>query len=238
MPPNLTHVWLAAGVLLAAAPLRAQAPGSPVRVPATASTGATVAANTTRDSAHAALRQRFAADVLAAATADGAPAAGLVVLAADPATGHTELKLAHATIAEAALTPAVEHVRAGLRPLAAGGPLLWHVRLDPKAAAPGRMTPPVIANPREVRAQINQFVTRHFTDIFQGRRGIRVELELVVAREGDVAYVRLARSCGNPVVDAEALRIAPTMRFTPARMGDQPVDTRITFPFYFVLGEA
>jgi TonB family protein len=102
----------------------------------------------------------------------------------------------------------------------------------------GRATQPVIDNPRQVRALVNRFVTQHFTDIFQGRRGIRVDLQLVVARDGEVAYARVARSCGNPVVDAEALRIAPTMRFQPARVGTQPVDTRVDFPLYFVLGEA
>jgi TonB family protein len=226
---------MAAGALLAAAPLRAQAPassGAPASpAPATMGAGA-------RDSAQVALRQRFAADVMAAATAGGARAAGLVVLAADPATGRIELKLAHATVAEAALLPAVDRVRAELKAFAGEAPLLWHVRLDPAATAPGRVTQPAIANPREVRALVNRFVTQHFTDIFQGRRGIRVDVQLVVAREGDVAYARLARSCGNPVVDAEALRIAPMMRFTPAQAGTQPVDTRITFPLYFVLGEA
>ena len=254
MPRIPTRHWLAAAVLLAAAPLHAQAPasatarassgsphlaGTPVAAPAPASAGASAVVRTAaRDSAQAALRQRFAAEVMAAATASGAPAVGLVVLAADPATGRTELKLARASVSEAALAPAVERVRAELRSLAAAGPLLWHVRLDPAAAAPGRVAQPAIANPREMRALVNRFVTEHFRDNFQGRRGIRVDVEMVVAREGDVAYARVARPSGNPVVDAEALRIAPMMRFTPGRMGTQPVDTRITFPLYFVLGEA
>jgi len=241
MPRIPIRLFLAAGVLLAGAPLHAQAPAaapSPASPATRAMAGVAPAAAGARDSARAAARQRFAAEVMAAARAGGAPAAGLVVLAADPATGRTELELTRATVSEAALAPAVERVRAELPALAGDGPLLWHVRLDPAAAAPGRVTRPVIANPREVRAQINRFVTRHFADIFQGRRGIRVDLQLVVAREGDVAYVRLARSSGNPVVDAEALRIAPSMRFTPARMGGEPVDTHVDFPFYFVLGEA
>lgn len=227
MPRVSFRALLAGGVLLAA-PLHAQAPASP----------AAPSANPARDSAQAALRQRFAEEVRAAATAAGATPAGLVVFAADPSTGRTELKLARATVSEAALAPAVDRIRADLKAVAGDAPLLWHVRLDPSAPPAGRMAQPVIANPREVRAQINRFVRQHFTDIFQGRRGIRVDLQLVVAREGDVAYVRLARSSGNPVVDAEALRIAPSMRFTPARVGDTPVDTRIDFPLYFVMGEA
>lgn len=235
MPRIPTRCWLAAAVLLAA-PLHAQAPApatpqssapAPVRPPAA-------------DSARAALKQRFAAEVTAAATAGGAPAAGLVVLAADPATGRAELKLSHATVTEATLAPAVERVRAELKTLAGAGPLLWHVRLDPSPAVAGggRATQPVVANPREVRALINRFVAQHYADLFRGRPGIRVNLQLVVTRDGEVAYARLARSCGKPEVDAEALRIAPTMRFTPARVGTQPVDSHIDFGLYFVLGEA
>ena len=236
MPRISTRAWLLAGVLAAAAPLHAQAPASaPPQAPAP--TQAPAAHTDQRDSAQIALRQRFAADVLAAARAAGAPA-GLVVLAAD-ATGRTELKLARASVTEAALAPAVDRVRDELKAFAAAEPLVWHVRLDPVAGVPGgRATQPVIANPRETRAQINRFVAQNFAGIFQGRRGLRVDLQLVVSRDGEVAYARVARSSGNPAVDAAALQIAPSMRFTPARVGTQPVDTRIAFPLYFVVGEA
>jgi TonB family protein len=233
MPRVSTRTWLAAAVLLAAAPLHAQAPAPAAQTSSAASAALAPAA---RDSAQTALRQRFAADVLAAAGAGGA--AGLVVLAMDPATGSTELKLARATVTEAALAPAVERVRAELKALAAAGPLLWHVRLDPAPMPAGGTARPVIDNPREVRALVNRFVEQNFIRIFQGRRGLRVDLEMVVAREGDVAYARVVRSSGNPAVDREALRIAPTMRFQPARVGTEPVDRQITFPLYFVVGEA
>lgn len=234
MPRISIQRWLAAAVLLTAAPLHAQAPA-----PATSQSSAPSAVRPAAADSAQALRLRFAADVVAAATAGGAPAAGLVVLAADPATGRAELKLAHATVTDSALARAVERVRGELKTIAGAGPQLWHVRLDPAAPSPGgRSTAPVIANPREVRALVNRFVAQHFTDIFQGRPGIRVNLQLVVTRDGEVAYARLVRSCGKPAVDAEALRIAPTMRFTPARVGSQPVDTRVDFPLYFVLGEA
>lgn len=235
MPRLFTQRWLPVCVLFAAAPLHAQAPSPPT----TQSSAPAPIRPAAADSAQVALRQRFAADVMAAATAGGASAAGLVVLSADPASGRTELKLAHATITEAALAPAVERVRAELKTIAGAGPQLWHVRLDPVAPPSGaRTTAPVIANPREVRTLINRFVVQHFTDIFQGRRGIRVDLQLVVTRDGEVAYARLVHSCGKPAVDAEALRIAPTMRFTPAHLGTQPVDAHVDFGLYFVLGEA
>ena len=229
MPRISTRAWLSAALLLAAAPLHAQAPA-----PA-AQTSSAALSPAARDSAQMALRQRFAADVLAAA---GAGAAGLVVLAADSATGRIELKLMRATVTEPALAPAVDRVRAELKAIAASGPLLWHVRRDPVRLPAGPTRRPVIDNPREVRALVNRFVAQNFREIFQGRRGLGVELQLVVAREGDVAYARVLRSSGNPAVDREALRIAPTMRFQPARVGRQPVDRLITFPLYFVVGEA
>ncbi|HEU4561741.1 MAG TPA: energy transducer TonB [Longimicrobium sp.] len=231
-----TRAWLAAAALLASAPIHAQAPAPAAQNGATATTASTTAAS--RDSAQVELRQRFAADVLTAAQAGGATAAGLVVLAADPATGRTELKLARATVSEAALAPVVERVRAELKAFAAAGPLLWHVRLDPAPMPTGAAARPVIDNPREVRALVNRFVAQNFREIFQGRRGLRVDLQLVVSREGEVAYARVLRSSGNPAVDQEALRIAPTMRFQPARVGTQPVDRQINFPLYFVVGEA
>jgi TonB family protein len=236
MPRISTRSWLAAGVLLGSAPLHAQAPAStPPQVSAPSVPAAARLAQ--RDSAQMALRQRFAADVLAAARAAGTPA-GLVVLAMD-ATGRTELKLARASVTEAALAPAVDRVRDELKAFAAAGPLVWHVRLDPAPGVPGgAAAQPAIANPREVRAQVNRFVAQHFASIFQGRRGLRVDLQLVVTRDGEVAYARVARSSGNPAVDAAALQIAPSMRFTPARVGTQPMDTRMAFPLYFVVGEA
>lgn len=236
MPRISTRIWLASGVLIASAPLQAQAQAAaPPQV--SAPSLPTAARPPLRDSAQVALRQRFAADVLAAARAAGPPA-GLVVLAVD-ASGRTELKLARASVTEAALAPAVDRVRDELKTFAAAGPLVWHVRLDPAAGVPGGAAArPVIANPREVRAQVNRFVAQHFASIFQGRRGLRVDLQLVVTREGEVAYARVARSSGNPAVDAAALQIAPSMRFAPARVGTQPMDTRMEFPLYFVVGEA
>jgi TonB family protein len=241
MPRLALRATLPAAALLCATQLHAQtpAPAAPPSAPAAAQSGPAATAAAHHDSAQAALRQRFAAEVLTAARAAGTPA-GLVVFAADPASGSTELKLARASVAESALADAVEHVRAELKAVAAGGPFVWHVRLDsvPPLAPGARTRQPVIANPREARLQVNRFVEQHFADIFQGRRGMRVDLQLVVAREGDVAYARVARSSGNAAVDQAALQIASTLRFQPATVGTQPVDARINFPLYFVVGEA
>jgi TonB family protein len=203
---------------LLAMPLRAQAP-----------------APQPGDTAASTFLRRLAADARASA---GAGAQGLVVFAAEPGVGRAELKLAHATVADSTLAPVLQRARAGLGSLRAAQPVVLHFRLDAAPDAIGPRRQPAIANAVEVRARVLRFVSDHFAGIFEGRRGMRVDLQLVVAREGDVPYARVARSSGNPLVDAAALEIARTMRFEPARAGGRAVDALVTFPLHFVVGEA
>jgi TonB family protein len=218
----MTHLrtgLFALAMLLCAADLRAQTP--PPAAP--------------RDSASTAFLRRLQADARASA---GAGAKGLVVFTAEPAVGRAELKLAHATVADSALAPVLQRARAGLSALPPAQPVVWHFRLDaaPQPVGPSRQ--PTIRNPVEVRARVLRFVSDHFAALFEGRRGMRVDLQMVVAQEGDVAWVRVARSSGNAQVDAAALDIARTMRFNPGQTGGKPVDTLVTFPLHFVVGEA
>jgi len=178
----------------------------------------------------------LAADVRAAA---GAGAKGLVVFTAEPAAGRAEIRLAHATVADSALAPVLQRARAGLGSLGATPSVVWHFRLDSAAGGVnGPAKGPAIRNAAEVRARVLRYVTEHFASIFEGRRGLRVDLLMVVAQEGDVAWAKVARSSGNAQVDAAALEIARTMRFTPAEVGGRPVDTTMSFPLHFVVGEA
>jgi TonB family protein len=219
--PRLRLVFVALAMLLAAPALHAQT-AVPPQVP--------------RDSASSAFLQRLAADARASA---GAGAHGLVVFAAEPGGGRAELKLAHATVADSALAPVLQRARAGMSALAAAQPVVLHFRLDGAAGPahpPARQ--PVIANAAEVRAKVLRFVSDHWKGVFEGRRGLRVDLTMVIAQEGDVAYARIARSSGNAQVDAAALEIARTMRFTPAQADGHPVDAVVTFPLHFVVGEA
>ncbi|HEX8242931.1 MAG TPA: TonB family protein [Longimicrobium sp.] len=219
--PLFRLVPLIAVTLLGAVRLHAQMPPPP-RMP--------------RDSASTAFLQRLAVD---ARTSAGAGAKGLVVFAAEPAAGRAELKLAHATVADSALAPVLERARAGLSALPGAQPVVWHFRLDSAAAeAGGARRQPAIRNAVEVRARVLRFVADHFTGIFEGRRGLRVDLLMVVAAEGDVAYARVGRSSGNAQVDAAALEIARTMRFNPAEAAGRAVDAVVAFPLYFVVGEA
>jgi len=216
-------IVLAAAALLAAAPLAARPLHAQTPSPAP------------RDSATGEFLKRLAADARASA---GAGARGLVVFAAEPGAGRAELKLAHATVADSALAPVLQRARAGLASLPAAQPLVLHFRLDAAPDAIGPRRQPAIRNPVEVRARVLRFVSDHFAGTFEGRRGMRVDLQLVVAREGDVPYARVARSSGNAMVDAAALEIARTMRFDPAQAGGRPVDALVTFPLHFVVGEA
>jgi TonB family protein len=187
------------------------------------------------DTSASAFLRRLSADARAAA---GAGAKGLVVFAAEPGAGRAELKLAHATVADSTLAPVLQRAKAGLGSLGAAQPVVLHFRLDGAAEAGAAPSRPTIQNPVEVRGRVLRFVSDHFTAMFEGRRGMRVDLQLVVAREGDVPYARVARSSGNPTVDAAALEIARTMRFNPARAAGQAVDAVMTFPLHFVVGEA
>lgn len=57
-------------------------------------------------------------------------------------------------------------------------------------------------------------------------------LRMRIDRRGspDETTITLDRSAGNALLDAEALRIASTMRFTPARVGRTRVNVWITIP--------
>ena len=54
-----------------------------------------------------------------------------------------------------------------------------------------------------------------------------VALEVVVSREGIPVAIRVTRSL-DPGLDEEAVIAAREWRFTPARVGDLPVDVIVT----------
>ena len=58
-----------------------------------------------------------------------------------------------------------------------------------------------------------------------------------IGRDGmpDDPTITVDQSAGDPALDAEALRVASAMRFTPARVGRTPVSVWITIPitYYF-----
>jgi len=70
-----------------------------------------------------------------------------------------------------------------------------------------------------------------------GLEGV-VTLEVVVRPDGSPAEVLVRRSSGHTMLDDSALATVRTRwRFIPARHGDVPVESRVTFPVRFTLRE-
>jgi len=65
-----------------------------------------------------------------------------------------------------------------------------------------------------------------------------VTLEVLVRPDGSPAEVRVQHSSGSPLLDESALDTVRTRwRFLPARRGNVPVESRVTFPVRFRLSE-
>jgi protein TonB len=65
-----------------------------------------------------------------------------------------------------------------------------------------------------------------------------VTLEVLVRPDGSPAEVRVQSSSGSPLLDESALDTVRTRwRFLPARRGNIPVESRVTFPVRFRLSE-
>ena len=65
-----------------------------------------------------------------------------------------------------------------------------------------------------------------------------VTLEVLVRPDGSPAEVRVQSSSGSPLLDASALdTVRKSWRFVPARRGNVPIESRVTFPVRFRLSE-
>jgi protein TonB len=65
-----------------------------------------------------------------------------------------------------------------------------------------------------------------------------VTLEVLVRPDGSPAEVRVQSSSGSPLLDASALdTVRKSWRFIPARRGNVPIESRVTFPVRFRLSE-
>lgn len=86
-------------------------------------------------------------------------------------------------------------------------------------------TPPTLANREDVRVALERWYPRNLRDAGVGGR---VELWLHVDERGEVASRQVKTGSGNPQLDAAAMEVAETMRFTPARNRDQPTDVWVS----------
>jgi periplasmic protein TonB len=65
-----------------------------------------------------------------------------------------------------------------------------------------------------------------------------VTLEVLVRPDGSPGDVRVQSSSGSPLLDASALEtVRKSWRFLPARRGNVPIESRVTFPVRFRLSE-
>jgi protein TonB len=68
-----------------------------------------------------------------------------------------------------------------------------------------------------------------------GVQGV-VTLEVLVRADGTPAEVRIRSSSGSPLLDDSAVEtVRSKWRFTPARRGATPIESRVTFPIRFSL---
>lgn len=114
-------------------------------------------------------------------------------------------------------------------PVLLGNPLGAGEAADGRADQP-RRTLPELANPWDVQDSL----VAHYPDLLQraGLGGV-VTVWVRIDAAGTVDSVRLSGSAGYPALDEAALRVAPLMRFTPARENDVPITTWVEVPLVF-----
>jgi TonB family protein len=103
--------------------------------------------------------------------------------------------------------------------------------------APGkRHCIPAIANDSERSTMMKNVLDRH-PDADRNREPItrRVQMRLVVNREGDVSYVDVEQPSGDAFLDPLAPEIARRLRFHPARLDGIPFDARFRYTMTFVI---
>ena len=62
---------------------------------------------------------------------------------------------------------------------------------------------------------------------------MQVVVAVHVGKDGKVLEDSIVQSCGNRLVDADALKMALRFKFVPATMGKRPVDTWISLPIEY-----
>ncbi|MEO8257289.1 MAG: energy transducer TonB [Acidobacteriota bacterium] len=82
---------------------------------------------------------------------------------------------------------------------------------------------------------ISQTKPRYTPDALLAKIQGSVWLELVVTRDGRVDHVRVTRSLDTGGLDQEAISAVRSWRFEPGRLGDAPVDVRVTVVMDFTI---
>lgn len=136
--------------------------------------------------------------------------------------------------------------------LSANGDGTWRLQIDAQAGdgwnsfADYRLLPlrafdvaPAVANLPRLRQQLEQVATRlvqTYDDLVGSERAVRVRASLDA--DGNVTGLAIVQGSGLREVDAEALRILSTTRFTPAQRGGAPVPSTVVQPVRFVFPDS
>jgi TonB family protein len=188
------------------------------------------------DSAWRAFRTELV-EVARTAARESVPEPRGLVMLVGTGPGRLEMQLAHANVSEAALGPVLEWARIGIPRFGPVDSALVVFRLEDEVDLGhtlGVGDQPQLANWPQIAARLRRFMEEHDMELRAGLT--RVDLAILVAKEGDVPLVRVARSSGSALVDREAVTIARAMRFQPARVAGAPVDMVILYPMRFVPG--
>jgi TonB family protein len=186
-----------------------------------------------RDSLHEHVTAAIRADILRAVGEAGLPAEGLVLAQYDQDTRTGRMWSVQGRVAPRVLSGAYERAIPLLAAYPAGerGDVVLHFRLDslplvlPRVGEVVVECRPDVTNVAEVRRLIEDFAR-------QGPSATRspARVRALVARDGQVVFVELARSSGNARLDAFAREMFETMRFAPASINGVPVDTWVAQP--------
>jgi periplasmic protein TonB len=100
--------------------------------------------------------------------------------------------------------------------------------LEAGAGGPGAVEPAVINRP-----EVSRELERRYAALAPGGIQGTVEVQVYVDADGWVRHARLLRSSGREAIDRAGQEVALVFRFSPARVGDEPVPVWLTLPIGF-----
>lgn len=191
-----------------------------------------------RDSLHAEIHEELRAEVRRAAVAAGiAEPGGYLALQHDRRTGRATHRLLRGNVPERVIADAHRRMAARLsespKPEAV---LFFGMRLepDPSEIAAERsiiVCEPELLNVRTLQGRLGSVLERTAP---QGNPPMSTILRMMVTRDGEVAYAYLEQPTGNVSLDSEIVRrVAPSLRFAPARVNEYALDGWVRLPITF-----
>jgi TonB family protein len=198
-------------------------------VPSPAHAQDAVPAQSSRDTADAALRREIRATVAASGQADPHALLLLEGLRAGP---ELQIRMLDGELPDSVLLRVYQavHARAAAWP---GDTLRMLVRLDADAYQPGVdegiEVQPMLRNRAGVMTALRTFSAQH-PEVGPVGRSYTTRVRMVVTRAGTVAFAIVQQSSGSAEVDAFAGDVAAQMQFDPAQVGPKTVDLWVTIP--------